>query len=60
MLREPRKTEKPVQLKKDKQTGRFQIVKLEERIAPRHAPGHGKHPIGACHYNPQGKLVGCG
>ena len=51
MLREPQKAEKPVQLKRDKQTGRFQIVKLEERIAP--APSKR-----ACHVNPQGKLVG--
>jgi hypothetical protein len=38
---------------------RFQIVKLEERIAPR----RGKHyPHGPnCHYNPNaGKYVGCG
>ena len=35
----------------------------EERIAPRHARGH--YPgyyrgSGNCHYNPHGKLVGCG
>ncbi len=59
MLREPRKTEQPVQLKKDKQTGRFQIVKLEERIAPFHAGNHGKQGNNKCHYNPHGKLVGC-
>lgn len=61
MLREPRKTEKPVQLKKDKQTGRFQIVKLEERIAPFHAGNHGKHGgpgHDSCHLNPHDKLVG--
>ena len=28
---------------------RFKIEKLEERIAPKN-----------CHYNPHGKLVGCG
>jgi hypothetical protein len=44
MLREPRKTELTGVLKKDKKTGRFQIVKLEERIAPR--------------FNPVGALVG--
>jgi len=36
---EPRQTEK-------QPTRRFQIVKLEERIAP------------ACHFNPKGKPVG--
>ena len=47
LRKEEKKTAEP---KKDRGTGkvRFQIVKLEERIAP------------TCHYNPQGKLVGCG
>jgi hypothetical protein len=49
MLREPRKAEHTVQVRKDKKSGRFQFVKLEERIAPTN-----------CHYNPQGKKVGCG
>ena len=48
MLREPKKIEHTVQVRKDKKSGRFQFVKLEERIAP------------ACHYNKQGKKVGCG
>lgn len=49
MLREPRKTEMTGVLRKDNKTGRFQIVKLEERIAPN------------CKTNPQGKKVGnCG
>ncbi len=47
MLREPKKVEKTAQVRKDQKSGRFQFVKLEERIAP------------ACHYNPQGKKVGC-
>ena len=43
MLREPRKAEKAVQIRKDKRTGRFRIEKLEERIAPRHCEhGQGK------------------
>lgn len=44
MLSEPRKLEQreqAVQVRKDKQTGRFQIVKLEERIAPRFGPDNG-------------------
>jgi hypothetical protein len=48
MLHEPKKVEAAVQLRKDQQTGRFEVVKLEQRIAP------------ACHTNPQGKKVGCG
>ncbi|MBI3466374.1 MAG: hypothetical protein HY000_25460 [Planctomycetes bacterium] len=50
MLREPQKAEKAVQVRKDKKTGRFQIVKLEERIAPKCNSSE--------HYNPHGKLVG--
>jgi hypothetical protein len=55
---EPREIEKPVQSRGEGQTApprpperkrRFQIVKLEERIAPCNA-----------HFNPQGKLVGQG
>jgi len=48
MLREPKKVEQTAQVRKDQKSGRFQFVKLEERIAP------------ACHYNAQGKKVGCG
>ena len=48
MLREPKNAEHTVQVRKDQKSGRFQFVKLEERIAP------------ACHTNPQGKKVGCG
>ena len=33
MLREPKKAEHTVQVRKDKKSGRFQFVKLEERIA---------------------------
>lgn len=47
MLREPRPVEKKVEVRKDKK-GRFQVVKLEERIAP------------GGHTNPQGKKVGNG
>jgi hypothetical protein len=45
---EPRKTEKPVESRREGQTSptrqperkrRFQIVKLEERIAPKKNPG---------------------
>jgi hypothetical protein len=46
MLREPKKTEQTTPVRKDKATGRFRVVKLEERIAPR------------CHTNPHGKEVG--
>jgi hypothetical protein len=44
MLREPRPSEKKVQIRKDKK-GRFQLVKLEERIAPKNSQGgkHGHH-----------------
>lgn len=40
MLREPRQTQlrKPVQVRKDRRSGRFHIERLEERIAP--AGGH--------------------
>ena len=49
MLRDPKQAENTVQVRKDKKSGRFQFVKLEERIAPAN-----------CHYNPHGKKVGCG
>ena len=46
---------------------RFKIEKLEERIAPgglKHPGGpHGRgyyNGGGGCHYNPHGKVVGCG
>jgi len=48
MLREPKKVEHTVQVRKDRKSGRFQFVKLEERIAP------------AAHTNPHGKKVGGG
>ena len=57
MLREPRKSEQSVQAPKD-QKGRFQVVKLEARIAPasKHLNGGGN-----CHYSDSaGKYVGCG
>ena len=47
---EPRKqvlTKSPEE-RKEATKSRFQILKLEERIAP------------ACHLNPHGRLVGCG
>ena len=53
---EPRKevlTKTPEQ-RKEARKSRFQIMKLEERIAPRHADMHDP----PCHYNPHGKLVG--
>jgi hypothetical protein len=51
MLRDPKQSKTIVEKTKDQTTGRFQIRKLEDRIAP--VPGgHG------CHFNPQGKLVG--
>jgi hypothetical protein len=37
MLRSPRPSEKKVEVRKDK-TGRFRLVELEKRIAPRHGP----------------------
>ena len=49
MLGEPRVGEKAAQVRKDKKTGRFEIVKLEERIAPSHQ----------CHTNPQGREAAC-
>ena len=48
MLREPRPVEKTLVLEKNSKKGRFQLVKLEERIAP------------TVHTNPQGKKVGGG
>ncbi len=45
---------------------RFKIEKLEERIAPgslKHPGPHGGgyyNSGGGCHYNPHGKVVGCG
>jgi hypothetical protein len=48
MLREPKNTRHQSQSEGGKKPGRFQFVTLEQRIAP------------ACHYNPQGKKVGCG
>jgi hypothetical protein len=41
MLREPQKSQPQVQIRKDKTTGRFQVVKLEDRIAPAPGPRHG-------------------
>ena len=37
---------------------RFQIVKLEERIAPHRGRGHDRCYFGNYHYNPHGKPVG--
>ena len=45
MLREPRPIEKKVEVRKDKK-GRFQLLRLEERIAP------------TCSTNPQGNTTG--
>lgn len=42
MLREPINTGKVVEVRTNKATGRFEIVKLEERIAP-DAPIKGSH-----------------
>jgi hypothetical protein len=54
MLREPKKTKSAVENAKEPTSGRFQIRKLEDRIAP--APGGN-----GCHLNPHDKLVGkCG
>lgn len=36
---------------------RFQVIELEERIAPTGVARPGHHN---CHYNPHGKLVSCG
>jgi hypothetical protein len=44
MLREPRLVEKAPVLRKSPGKGRFRLVKLEERIAPKHAGRkHGGH-----------------
>jgi hypothetical protein len=47
MLREPRPSEKKVQIRKDK-NGRFRLVRLEERIAPKNNQSgkHGHHGSG--------------
>jgi hypothetical protein len=44
--------------RKEERRSRFQIVKLEERIAPRRNCYYGCYPHNSCHYNPHGKLVG--
>ena len=43
MLREPRRTEAVKQPQKTAQKGRFRLVKLEERIAPKAHTNHGHH-----------------
>lgn len=54
MLGDPRKTVN--EETEQKKTRKFEIVKLEERIAPRGSKYHG-----GCHYNTNaGKYVGCG
>jgi hypothetical protein len=50
MLHDPKLSKTTVDKSKERATGRFQIRKLEERIAP--APG------GSCGVNPHGKDVG--
>jgi len=60
---EPRKEvlKKTPEQRKEARKSRFQIVKLEERIAPspcRNPGCHGGGGGGGCHTNPQGKLVG--
>jgi hypothetical protein len=49
MQRESRKEEQPAEPRKDgnERKRRFQIVKLEERIAP--GGGNGKHSDNGCH-----------
>ena len=56
MLRKPQKVQQAIEAQKEvkERKSRFQIMKLEERIAPRHADMHDP----PCHYNPHGKLVG--
>ena len=51
MQRESRKEEQPAEPRKDVKElkRRFQIVKLEERIAP--GGGHGKGSNGYCNYS---------
>ena len=46
MLRDPRPVQTSARPATEPRTQRFQITKLEERIAPK------------CSYNPQGKQVG--
>jgi len=61
MLRKPRKAEQATEPCEQVQArnSRFQIVKLEERIAPSACRRGGCHGGGSnCHYNPQGNLVG--
>jgi hypothetical protein len=51
MQREPRKEEQPVEPRKDvtERKRRFQIVKLEERIAPGGGGGPDTPSFGHCH-----------
>jgi hypothetical protein len=60
MLRDPPNSGETGKVRAKGKKSRFQIVKLEERIAPSHRKGH--YPNGPnCHYNPNaGKYVGCG
>jgi hypothetical protein len=64
MFRKSRKAEQTIEPQKEVKArkSRFQIVKLEERIAPRGGCGYGGGSCGgyhsSCHYNPHGKLVG--
>ncbi len=61
MLRDPRPTESVEEPRPKTTARRFQIVKLEERIAPRGSKYHGNNGGGNCHYNAKaGKYVGCG
>ena len=59
MLGDPRRMEKTEEAAQEVKPSRFKFVKLEERIAPRHDKYGGNHGNN-CHYNPHGKLVGCG
>jgi hypothetical protein len=50
MIRDPKLPKTTVEKTKDRTNGRFQIRRLEDRIAPAGPPG--------CKTNPQGKEVG--
>ena len=62
MFRKARKAEQSTEPQKEakEKKSRFQIVKLEERIAPSHSRNHNPGTGGndSCHYNAHGKLVG--
>jgi len=57
MLREPKKVEPSVQVRRDNASGRFQLLKLEERIAPRPKSCDGTDPGQSCSKHGKGGIA---